>query len=113
MAVSTHNDPALYPEDALAVLRHDDNGYLHVWECPHVLVGSPDDERCGFIARGDKGEPGFCPYDHGERVQLVPIVAVVLCSDCGEHIMRDDARAPDGRLICGNCAMSYIGKYAS
>jgi hypothetical protein len=36
---------------------------------------------------------------------------VVLCSDCGEHIAPDDARAPDGRLICGNCAMSYVGKY--
>ncbi len=96
--------------DVTPVMRHDD-GMLHLWECPHVLGGdNPDYKRCGFIARGDKGEPGFCPYDHGERVQLVPLVATVLCSDCRFPILRDDCRADDDRLVCGDCAMSYIGR---
>ncbi len=64
--------------------------------------------RCGYITSG----PGTCPYDHGEPVELVEIVAVVQCSDCGEPIPRDDARAPDQRLICGSCVLSYIGKYS-
>jgi len=90
--------------------RNDDDGLLHLWECPHVLDGhNPYFERCGFIARGDRGEPGFCPYDHGRRVQLVPLVATALCSDCGIPVIRDDCRTDDGRLICGGCAMNYIG----
>jgi hypothetical protein len=91
------------------------DGLLHLWECARVLRlpgGNPDFKRCGFIATATPGgQAGFCPYDHGENVTLVPIKALVLCSDCEEPIMRDDARAPDGRLICSQCAMSYIGEY--
>lgn len=52
--------------------------------------------------------PGNCPYDHGEPVLLVPIKAVVLCSNCDASIMRNDCRASDGQLICGECAMGEI-----
>lgn len=82
---------------------------LHVWECPKLLNlpgGNGDFIRCGYLATG----PGNCPYDHREEVELVEIIAVVLCRDCGENITRRDCRAPDGRLICGQCAMNYIGK---
>ena len=59
-----------------------DDGNLHLWECPHVLGGhNPEFERCGFISRGDKGGPGFCPYDHGENVWLVPLVATAQSAD--------------------------------
>jgi hypothetical protein len=89
------------------------DGLLRVWECAHVLRlpgGNPDFKRCGFIARG----PGICPYDHhGADVSLVEIKALVLCSDCAIAISRDDARAPDGRLICGECAMGYVGRHGS
>ncbi len=76
-----------------------DDGYLHIYECPRVLMGHPDFLRCGFIQRGD----GFCPYDHGEDVRLVALTAQVLCSDCRIPIMADDCRADDGRLVCPSC----------
>jgi hypothetical protein len=39
----------------------------------------------------------------------VEIKALVLCSDCEEPIMRNDARAADdARLICDQCVMSEI-----
>jgi hypothetical protein len=84
-----------------------DDGLLHIYECPWVLRlpgGNPDFRRCGHIANG----PGNCPYDHAEDVPMVPLTALVLCSDCGEPIMRDDGRASDGRLICSQCAFSEI-----
>lgn len=82
-----------------------DDQLLHLWECRWVLKGhDPDFKRCGYIAMG----PGTCPYDHGSDVPLVPLTALVLCSDCGERMMRDDGRAPDGRLICDTCSMRYI-----
>lgn len=82
---------------------------LHVWECPQVLNlpgGNPEYVRCGYLSAG----PGECPHDHGEPVALVEIVAVVLCSGCGEQIMRDDSRADDERLICGQCVFREIGR---
>lgn len=81
---------------------------LHVWECPHVLElagGNPDFIRCGYLSTG----PGHCPYDHAEKVTLVEVKALVLCSQCEEPIQRRDSRTPDGHLICGQCAFSELG----
>jgi hypothetical protein len=84
-----------------------DDGNLHLWECTQILrlpSGNPDFKRCGFIVRAVPGdEPGWCPYDHGERVRLVPLSAVALCSACAIPVPADDCRADDGRLICGGC----------
>lgn len=85
-----------------------DDGMLRVYECPKVLdlPGThPDCRRCGFI----QAHPGVCPYDHAEPVTLVEIVAVVLCSDCGSQILRDDCRDSDGRLICDQCVLHSLG----
>jgi hypothetical protein len=79
---------------------------LHVWECPHLLRLFPDAVRCGYLTTG----PGHCPYDHGEQVALVEIKALVLCSGCWAPIMRRDSRAPDGRLICSECALQDVGR---
>lgn len=81
-------------------------GLLHLWECPWPLRGPQyrNFERCGYISTG----PGKCPYDHAEEVALVPLTALVLCSDCREPIMREDSRAQDGRLVCGSCALSEV-----
>ncbi len=89
------------------------DGCLHLWECPRVMAfGLPSEQPCGFVARAvPGGEPGYCPYDHGEPVRLVPLTATALCSDCAIPVPVDDCRAPDRRLICGECAMGYIGKY--
>ena len=91
-------------------------GDLHLWECPRIMAfGLPSEQPCGFVARAVPGaEPGFCPYDHGEPVRLVPLTATALCGDCTmpiQPIPADKGRAPDHRRICGHCAMSYIGKY--
>jgi hypothetical protein len=81
------------------------DGYLHVFQCPRWLADGGGPERhCGYI----QGSPGVCPYDHGKPVDLVEVVAVVQCSDCGMPIPVDDGRAPDGRLICGECQIRYI-----
>lgn len=87
-----------------------DDELLHVWECPHVLHGIPGGNptyiRCGYLTTG----PGNCPYDHGEKVELVEIKALVLCSGCEEPIQRRDSRTPDGRLICGQCVFHSLAQ---
>lgn len=79
------------------------DGYLHVWECPWLLRPEMEN-RCGYIS----GHPGVCPYDHGEDVALVEIVATVQCRDCRVPIEREDCRGNDGRLICAECALETI-----
>lgn len=82
------------------------DGFLRVYQCPRWLADGGGPERhCGFIS----ANPGLCPYDHGEQIALVEIVATVHCSDCSCPIPVDDGRAPDGRLICGECQINYIG----
>jgi hypothetical protein len=101
------------PEEAVRLGAQLGDGDLHLWECPRIMpLGTPRERSCGFVARAVPGsEPGFCPYDHGERVRLVPLTATAQCSDCEMPVPADDCRAPDGRLVCPNCVMSYIGQY--
>lgn len=84
------------------------DGCLHVWECVHVLFEGRLDERlCGHMQMC----PGTCPFDHGDKdPELIEIVAVVQCPDCSMPIPLDDCRRPDGRLVCGDCAMAYMGE---
>jgi hypothetical protein len=89
-----------------------EDGDLYLWECPHILElpnGNPDFVRCGYVARATPGaQPGHCPYAHREPIRLVPLVAHALCGDCEDPIPADDCRTPEGRLICGQCAINYI-----
>lgn len=83
-----------------------DDGFLHVFQCPRWLADGGGPERhCGYV----QASPGVCPYDHGEPIALVEIVATVHCGDCFAPIPVDDCRDPVGRLICGNCAVNYVG----
>ena len=83
--------------------QSDGDGFLHVWECTQLLRPARED-RCGYIS----GNPGVCPYDHGDEVQLVEVIATVQCSDCRVAIHRQDCRGNDGRLLCAACVMDEL-----